>query len=113
MFPLLFFYASLTNNVRELVDTHNFAAAEQQVRTYQAQNGITPDLAVALSWLSRGALESQRYDRADAWALETRKVSDTLLRGRKLDADNYLPTAVGASIEVHAQVLAAHGDARC
>ena len=110
MFPLLFLFASLANNVRELVDTHNFAAAEQQVRTYQAQKGITPDLAVALSWLSRGALESKNYDRADAWAAETRKVSETLLRQRKLDADNYLPTAVGASIEVHAQVMAVRGE---
>ncbi len=110
MFPILFLFASLINNVRDLIDSHNLAAAEQQVRAYQAQNGATPELAGGLSWLARGALEAKSYDRADAWAAETRKVSDALLRLRKLDADNYLPMAVGASIEVHAQVMAARGE---
>src|ERR1019366_2216315 len=32
-----------------------------------------------------------------------------LLETRKLDADSWLPLALGASIEVHAQVLAARG----
>jgi thiol-disulfide isomerase/thioredoxin len=110
MLPVLFLYASLVNNVRELIAAHNLAAAEQQVRAYQAQSGTTPELALALSWMARGALDAKSYDRADAWASETRKVSDALLRQRKLDADNYLPIAVGASIEVHAQAMAARGE---
>jgi thiol-disulfide isomerase/thioredoxin len=110
MFPVLFLYASLINNVRELIASHNLAAAEQQVRAYQAQSGVTPELADALSWLARGALDAKNYAQADAWAADTRKVSDSLLRLRKLDADNYLPIAVGASIEVHAQVMAARGE---
>lgn len=107
---MLFLLASLINNVLELIASHNFAAAEQQVRAYQAQRGATPELAGALSWLARGALDAGSYDRADSWAAETRKVSDGLLFGRKLDADPYLPTAMGASIEVHAQVMAARGE---
>ncbi len=110
MLAVLFLAGALINNVRELIAVHNFAAAEQQVRAYQAQAGATPELADALSWLARGALDARNYDRADAWAAETRKVSDGLMLGRKLDADPYLPTAVGASIEVHAQVLAARGE---
>jgi thiol-disulfide isomerase/thioredoxin len=107
---LLLLFASLINNVQELIAYHNFTAAEQQVRAYQAQRGATPELADALSWLARGALDAGNYDRADAWAAETRKVSDGLLFGRKLDADLYLPTAMGASIEVHAQVMARRGE---
>jgi len=110
MLPVLFLYGSLINNVRELIANHNPAAAEQQVRAYQAQNGATAECANALSWLARGALDARKYDRADSWATETRKLSDALLRQRKLDADNYLPIAVGASIEVHAQVMAARGE---
>ena len=110
MIPVLLFYASLVNNVRDLVAAHSFAVAEQQVRTARAQVGATPEVAVAMSWLARGALDAKNYDKADSWAMETRKLSDGLLMGRKLDADNYLPTAVGASIEVHGQVLAARGE---
>ncbi len=107
---LLFLFASLINNVQQLIAYRNFPAAEQQVRAYQAQRGATPELADAESWLARGALDAGNYDRADSWAAETRKVSDGLLFGRKLDADPYLPTAVGASIEVHANVMAARGE---
>ncbi len=110
MLALLLLAGSLIDNVRDLIAAHNFAAAEQQVRAIQAQTGAHPQVAVALSWLARGALDAHSYERADAWAAETRKMSDTLLRGRKLDADPYLPIALGASIEVHAQVLAARGE---
>jgi thiol-disulfide isomerase/thioredoxin len=110
MLPVFLLYASLINDVRDLVANHNFAAAEQELRSYQGQLGATPELAVALSFMARGALDARSYDRADTWATETRKVSDGLLRQRKLDADNYLPLAVGASIEVHAQAMAARGE---
>jgi thiol-disulfide isomerase/thioredoxin len=110
MLPVLFLFASLINDVRDSIANHNMAGAEQQVRAYQAHTGATPELAAAISWLARGALQAKSYDRADAWAAESRKISDALLRVRKLDADNYLPTAVGASIEVHAQVMSARGE---
>ena len=110
MLPLLLFYASLVNNVRDLISAHEFSMAEQQVRAAKAQSGATPEIAVAMSWLARGALDAKTYDKADSLAAETRKMSDGLLMGRKLDADNYLPAAVGASIEVHGQVMAARGE---
>ena len=70
----------------------------------------TPEMIEALSWLARGAFLARQLDRADAYAVETRKLADQLLRTHKLDADSWLPTAVGAAIEVHAQVLAARGE---
>jgi len=110
MLPAVLLYVSLINNVRDAIANRDFAAAEQQVRTARAQNGATPEVAVAMSWLARGALDAKSYDRADAWANDTRKLADTLLHSRKLDADNYLPLALGASIEVHGQVMAVRGD---
>lgn len=110
MLPALLLYASLINNVRDLIAHNDIPAAERQVRAYQQQIGATPELADALSWLARGALDAKAYDRADAFAAETRKVSDSLLTRRKLDAEPYLPVAIGASIEVHAQVMAARGE---
>ncbi len=106
----LLLFVSLVNNVRTLVARHDLAAAEQSVRSYQQQAGRTPELAAAVSWLARGALEEGQLDRADQFAAETRKLSLDLLRGRRLDSDAWLPTALGASIEVHAQVLADRGD---
>jgi thiol-disulfide isomerase/thioredoxin len=110
MVPALFLFASVVNDVRSLVAAHDFAAADREVRDYQARQGATPELAAALSWLARGSLDAGQFDRADSYATETRGLADQLLRSRKLDADSWLPTAVGASIEVHAQALAARGE---
>jgi len=110
MLPALFFYFTLANDVRDLVARNDLAAAERLVRASQKQAGATPEFAAALSWLARGALSARQWDRADAYAVETRKLADQLLRTHKLDADPWLPTAVGAAIEVHAEVLAARGE---
>jgi thiol-disulfide isomerase/thioredoxin len=110
MLPALFLFASLVNDVRSLIAAHDFAAADREVRAYQKQQGATPELAVALSWLARGSLDAKEYDRADSYAIETRTVADQLLKSRPLDAEPALPIALGACIEVHAQVLAARGE---
>jgi thiol-disulfide isomerase/thioredoxin len=106
----LLFFASLVNDVRGLVAQHDFAGAERAVRAYRAQSGATSELAAALSWLARGALDAKRYEQAESYAAETRKLALELLGTRKLDGDRWLPTALGASIEVHAQALAARGE---
>ena len=110
MAPALFFFASLVNDVRGLIGRHDFAGAERVARAYQAQTGATSEFAAALSWLARGALDAKRFDQAETYAAETRKLALELLRTRKLDGDRWLPTALGASIEVHAQALAARGE---
>src|ERR1022692_1427940 len=110
MLPALFLFVSLVNDVRSLVAAHDFAAADREVRDYQARHGSTPELAAALSWLARGSLDTKQFDRADSYAIESRGLAGQLLKTRKLDADSWLPTALGASIEVHAQVLAARGE---
>src|ERR1019366_8312903 len=110
MVPAFFLFASVVNDVRTLVAAHDFAAADREVRDYQARQGATPELAAALSWLARGSLEAKQFDSADSYAAETRTLADQLLETRKLDADSFLPTALGASMEVHAQVLAARGE---
>src|ERR1035438_8884702 len=93
MVPALFLFASVVNDVRTLVAAHDFAAADREVRDYQARQGVTPELAAALSWLARGSLEAKQFDSADSYAAETRTLADQLLRSRKLDADSWLPTA--------------------
>src|SRR5271165_4095522 len=100
MLPALLLYASLVNDVRELIARHDLAAADRQVRVYQQRAGATPELAAAVSFIARGALEAMNYDQADKYAIETRKIADGMLGARKLDAEPWLPLALGASIEV-------------
>jgi thiol-disulfide isomerase/thioredoxin len=100
---------SIVNAVRAQLAQHDLAGAESLARTYQAKAGPSPQLAAAYSWLARTALEAKSYERADAFADEAAKMSSRFLMGQKLDDDPWLPTAQGAAIEVHAQVLAARG----
>src|ERR1700689_3272024 len=114
MLPALFLYAvmvdtAMVDTVRSYLAQRNFDAAERQVREYRTHSGVTPELAEAVSWIARGQLDAKNFPRADAFAAETRQLSETLLQKRKLDAEPVLPIALGASIEVHAQALAAQG----
>jgi thiol-disulfide isomerase/thioredoxin len=110
MVPGLLLYLTLANDIKDLVARNDLVDAERMVRASQKQAGSTPEFAAALSWLARGELGANQFDRADAYAVETRRLADQLLHTRKLDSDPWLPTAVGAAIEVHAQVLAARGE---
>jgi len=102
-------YASLVDDVRISAAHRDFTAAERAVRAYQAQNGATAELAAALSWLARGEFDAGRYGEADAYATEARRAAGKLPGAHEPDRDQTLATALGAAIEVHAQVLAARG----
>jgi thiol-disulfide isomerase/thioredoxin len=97
-------------DVREATEERNFARGERYIQSYRAKNGVTPEMLEALSWLGRGALDAKQYDQAEKYAAETRKLALEELAKRKLDDEHHLAIALGASIEVHAQTLAARGD---
>ena len=102
-------WAALTTDVRALIAQHQLAAAANEVRAIQSRRGPSGEVAEALSWLARGSLAERRLSEADAYANEARSMAVRILGMRRIDSDPFLPTAVGASIEVHASVLAAHG----
>ena len=93
--------------VRAAIARQDLPAAERLVESYRKANGSTPQTAAALSWLGRGALAAQQFDRAERYAGEARQMALELLRNRALDAEPNLGIALGASIEVQAQALAA------
>ena len=101
---------SVVNGVRKLIAQHDLAGAEHVARAWQARNPASPELAAAFSWLARAALDAKNLDQADAFAAEAGKMASRFLIGQKLDDDPWLPTAAGAAIEVHGQVLAARGE---
>jgi thiol-disulfide isomerase/thioredoxin len=103
-------FAGITDDVREALARNNASAAEAELQTYRSRQGVTPDYLEALSWMARASLTSHQLDRADSYANQTEGLSRQLLAKRPLDAEPHLPIALGAALEVQAQVLAARGE---
>ncbi|MGJ5814297.1 TlpA family protein disulfide reductase [Paludibaculum fermentans] len=95
--------------VRDALDAKDYAAAVKALAADRAASGVTPAYIEAVSWVGRGYLAAKNYDQADHYATEARKLILEALKRRKLDAEPSLPLALGASIEVQAQVLNARG----
>jgi thiol-disulfide isomerase/thioredoxin len=102
--------AGVVTDVETAMSRGNFPLAEALVQSYRTQRGVTPEFLEALSWLARGDLITRQFDKADANAKETEKLAAQSLATRPLDAEPHLPLALGAAIEVEAQVLTANGD---
>ena len=102
--------AGLADDVRRAVQKGEFDRAERLVQSFETNQRPDPELAAAVSWLGRAALAARNLDLAETYASRTRELALRMLPGRKLDDDTLLPIALGASIEVHAQVLNARGD---
>src|SRR5580698_10091713 len=103
-------FATLVTDVETAMSRGNFPMAEAMLQSYRSQRGVTPEYLEALSWLARGDLITRQFDKADAVAKETEKLAGQSLATRPLDAEPHLPLALGAAIEVEAQVLTANGD---
>jgi thiol-disulfide isomerase/thioredoxin len=101
---------ALVPDVRQAIGTGDFKKAEALVAADRKAAGLTSENLLALSWLGRGALAAKNYDAADRYAVETERHVLELLRKRKLDADESLPLALGAAIEVQGQAMAARGE---
>lgn len=102
--------SAIVKDVREAIAQNNLAQANAQVDAYRKQNGITPEVLEAMSWLGRGALEAKDYAKAEAYAQRTYDLSVQQLRHAPLDRERHMPIALGAAIEVQANVLAARGE---
>jgi thiol-disulfide isomerase/thioredoxin len=102
--------ASVVTDVETAMSHSNFPLAEAILQSYRSKNGVTPEFLEAASWLARGNLITRQFDKADAHAKETEQLAVEALAKRNLDDEPHLPTALGAAIEVEAQVLTANGD---
>ena len=102
-------HAGIVENVRYFLAQNNVAGAEAQLAAYRNQRGTDPEYLDAYSWLARFALDAGQYDQATAYAKETKAMAVEQLKTRALDAEPHLPLALGAALEVQAQVLADRG----
>ncbi|MFN7991986.1 MAG: TlpA disulfide reductase family protein [Bryobacteraceae bacterium] len=99
--------ADLVSDSRALGSQGEFAKAVSAIQSYEEERGQTPESVLALSWLGRLALAQKKYDLADQYATATYKKAQAELKKRPLDREPSLPLALGASLEVQAQLLAA------
>ncbi len=102
--------AGVVDDVREALKTNNFAATDRMVSAYRSARGENSELAAAVSWQARGAYAAKQYDLADDYAAKARKLALANLKTSSVNSDSFLETALGASIEVEAQVLAARNE---
>ena len=98
---------NIIDAVRAAVAQNNFMAASQMISNFRSQHGATPELIEAMSWMARGELGAKNLDAAEKLSEEVTQLSKEKLKTRPLDRDPYLPIALGAAIEVEANVFAA------
>jgi len=101
--------ADVVRDVRLALAQHNLSAAESTLQTYRGQHGTDPEYLEASSWVARAYLSNNQLDQADTWARQVETSAREALKHRALDAEPHLPLALGAALEVEAQVLAARG----
>jgi len=101
--------ADLVKDVVTAAEQNAYAQAHGYIHNYEARSGQTPESVLALSWMARTALMQKKYGQADQYAQETYQRALKEMRKGPLDREPDLPIALGASIEVQAQVLAATG----
>jgi len=104
-----FAFADLVTDVRTAIAQRDLTAANSELQSYRLQRGVDPQYLEALSWMARGYLSANQLDQADSTAKQTESSALQLLQKRALDAEPHLPMALGAAIEVQAQILAARG----
>src|ERR1700722_14292182 len=103
-------WADVVGDVRAALAKSNFPLAVSLVQNYRAQKGVTPELIEAVSWLGRGSLGAKNLDQAEAYAKEAQNLALGELKKRPLDAEPHLPLALGAAIEVQAQIMNERGE---
>lgn len=90
-------------SVRSTVATGDSSGAERLLNSYQKENGITPEGLEALSWLARGCLAAQQFEKAADYAQTAHRLAVELLMSLDLESEPSLASALGTSIEVIAQ----------
>lgn len=101
----MFGASMIVTAVNQTAMAGDFKTANAVLQAYRKQHGVNPEYLQAYSWIGRGELKAKKYQAALDNSVEVRELCLKQLTGRKLDADEYLPIALGASIEVSGQAL--------
>ncbi len=101
--------ATLVDYVRDSIARNDIPRAAEMIRSYRASRGVTPEAVEALSWMARGEFAQKNLVQADKYAQETYQLSQEQLKTHPLLRDPNLQVALGAAIEVEANVLVTRG----
>jgi thiol-disulfide isomerase/thioredoxin len=96
--------------VRGAILEKEWLEAETIVRDNLTADATRLEAIEAFSWIGRGALADGQLNRAIRVAREVERLVETTLGGQALIMQPSLATALGASFEVQAKVLAAWGN---
>jgi thiol-disulfide isomerase/thioredoxin len=99
----------IVGNVLLALKGGDLATAEGLAAQYRHAHGDTPEALQALGWVARGELAAREVDKAQESAALIVKSAQTALAARSLDAEPYLPLALGTAYEVEAEALFAQG----
>lgn len=102
--------SAIIKDVRDSIAKNDLAQGDAQVEAYRKQNGVTPEMLEAMSWLARGAFNAKDYAKAQGYAKRTLDLTLEQLKHQPLDQERHLPIALGAAIEVSANTMAAKGE---
>ncbi len=103
--------ASLVSEMSDLAWAGEVDEARDLLEASRADGGQpTAEWLAAVSWMARGASFAERWDLAERYASEAYVGSLELMKERPLDAERFLPTALGAGIEVLGHTYDAQGD---
>jgi cytochrome c biogenesis protein CcmG/thiol:disulfide interchange protein DsbE len=99
--------ARLISVIRNKLSASDLRSAESAAEVYRETQADDGSYLLGLSWLARGALLTGESDRAAAYVADVRKRCDArIARGVRPEQDDSLEIALGAAIEVEAQLLA-------
>src|ERR1700720_3119299 len=102
-------WADVVTDVRAALAKNNLPLAESLVQNYRAQKGVTPEMLEALSWLGRGSLAAKQLGPAETYYKQTQRQGRAEHKNRPLEGEPHLPLALGAAIEVQAQIMNERG----
>lgn len=95
------------SGIRNKISAADLPSAESILEVHRERSGEDGGYLVGLCWLARGALLLGETERAGALNAELRRRCDArLAAGPGLEQDDSLRTALGAAIEVEAQLRA-------
>lgn len=97
----------MISSIRSKLSAADLRSAESIAEVYRDTHSDDGAYLQGLAWVARGALLLGEYDRAELAVSEVRRrCTARLARGVRIDQDDSLETALGAAIEVEAQLRA-------
>lgn len=96
--------------IRLKISAGDLASAESILENHKAEHGEDGDYTLGVAWAGRGAALLGDWKAAAAWAKEARRIANAKLKSSAdWETQGEAVYALGTSIEVQAQTLAAEG----